>query len=300
MSATVLLKNIEDFCHAVLHTENILGMNRRNLEFVYGHNDRRDFPLADDKLRTKEAMMKVDVPVPRTYRVYRNFFELKGLKEDLAPFEDFVIKPAQGRAGSGIIVITGKEAQGWLGPSNRRYGLEELRRHIADILFGAHSQDQADRVIIEERIRQHPQMELLSPLGLADVRLILFHNEPLLAMSRIPTRNSGGRANLHQGAVGVSVDLDSGLTRSAVFNRRPAGHHPDTGAALLGRQIPCWEEVVRLGIRAADALPLKYLGVDISIAEGGPVLLEVNARPGLEIQNVSGTGLKRLLEKRQA
>lgn len=274
----------------------VLGMNQRNLEYIQTHNQRRDFELADDKLLTKEIMKRAGVPVPQTYKAYRHVFELDRIAQELAPFPEFVIKPAHGRGGGGIVVITQRRQGAWIGLGGTTYPLEALRRHLSDVIFGVFSFEQLDAAIIEERIRQLPAVDTLSPFGLADIRVILLRDQPIMAMMRVPTRQSRGRANLHQGALGIGLDLTSGAMTNAVLHGRRLDRHPDTGVPLSGQAIPCWDEVLRVSRAAARALPLKYIGADISLAEQGPVLLEVNVRPGLEIQNANLDGLRSRLE----
>lgn len=274
----------------------VLGMNQRNLDYIYPNNARKDFPAADDKILTKEIMRRVGVPTPATYRIYSYFYELRDLEKDLSPHREFVIKPAQGGGGGGIMVIAGRGEQDWTGVNGRTHTLQEFKKHISDIIFGVYSFDLSDRALVEERIIQHEEMDFLSPLGLADVRVILYRDEPVLSMTRIPTRSSTGRANLHQGAVGAGIELSTGRTVHAILHGEPVASHPDTGVRLLGRTIPFWERVLATARQAAKAVPLKYLGVDISITPAGPVLLEINVRPGLEIQNANLTGLRAILE----
>ncbi len=278
---------------------NVLTMNQRNLNFIYPYNPRRHFPLADDKLLTKELMQKAGVPVPMTYGTYSSFYELRGLEQELAGLHDFVIKPSKGSGGGGIVVIVGREDGVWVGPSGKHHTIANLRKHVSDIIFGVYSFDMTDRVIIEQRVVQDKEMSTLSPWGLADVRVILFNNQPVLSMTRVPTRASEGRANLHQGAVGIGIDLETGKTMHAILHNEPVELHPDTQLPLIGLQIPYWDEVLRISRLAGEAVPLKYLGVDICIAESGPVLLEINVRPGLQIQNANLTGLRTLLEAMQ-
>jgi len=228
--------------------------------------------------------------------VYRYFFELQRLREDLAPHAEFVVKPARGRGGGGIVVITGSREMFWLGIDGRLHSVDALRRHLGDILFGVYSFDLGDAVLVEERIRQHPALEELSPLGLADVRVIVYRDRPALSMIRVPTSTSKGRANLHQGGLGIALDLATGRTGHAQHNGREAVCHPDTGLQLAGRSIPFWDEVLRISRKSAEIFPLKYLGIDIAITATGPVLLEINVRPGLEIQNVTRSGLRPLLD----
>lgn len=278
-------------------SESVLGMNQRNLHFIYPHNPRSSFPIADRKLLTKKLMEAAGVAVPRTFRVYSQFYELRALRQDLEGMSEFVIKPSQGSGGGGIIVIAGRDGGAWRSIGGRLWSFERLRKHIADILFGVYCYGGDDEAIIEERVVQHEAMNRLSPLGLADVRLIVFRGRPVLAMSRIPTRRSDGRANLHQGAVGVGIEMPTGTTSSASLAGRPVVEHPDTGAPLVGASIPCWNEILSLGRQTAAAVPLKYIGVDIVVSASGPLLLEINARPGLEIQNANLTGLRALLNR---
>ena len=270
----------------------VLGMNQRNLHCIYPNNPRRYFPLADDKLQTKTLLQMAGVPVPLTYRVYRYFYELSDLKTDLLKYNDFVIKPSRGSGGGGIVVIAGREGDDWLGPGGRRYTLDELRKQISDIIFGVYSFDLSDAAVIEERVVQHAQMTILSPFGLADVRVILLQDQPVLAMSRIPTRASDGRANLHQGAVGLGIDLETGRSTHAILKNEPLQAHPDTGEMLVDRVIPHWPEIMDIAQRAAAAVPLKYLGVDVGVSDHGPVMIEINVRPGLQIQNANLVGLR--------
>lgn len=274
----------------------VLSMNRRNLHYIYTRNERRHFPLADDKLLAKEVLVAAGVRMPKTYRTYSYFYELRNLERDLDAYHDFVIKPAQGSGGNGIIVIVGRSGRDWVGISGKIYTAYDLQKHITDIIFGVYSFDLGDRAIIESRITQHPDMEELSPLGLADVRIIMCDDLPVISMTRVPTRQSDGKANLHQGAIGVAIDIASGITTHARFLGQSVDRHPDSGIPLLGRALPFWPEIIELAQRAARAVPLKYLGVDISVSPDGPQLLEINVRPGLEIQNVNGRGMLSILQ----
>ncbi|MEE8573862.1 MAG: sugar-transfer associated ATP-grasp domain-containing protein [Thermodesulfobacteriota bacterium] len=278
------------------NAKKVLGINQRNLNYIYPNNSRKHYPLADNKILTKEVLGVAGIKMPKTYKTYSNFFELKSLDKDLEGLSDFVIKPAGGRGGGGIIVIKGHAGEDFIGISGRRIKLTELKKHISDIIFGVYSFDLYDSAIIEERVKQNSDIEIVSPYGLADLRVILFHHVPVLAMMRVPTLASDGKANLHMGSVGVGLDFSSGKTINAILDKEPIESHPDTGHPLIGIQIPYWEQVLMMSEAASLAVPLKYLGVDISLSTTGPVLLEINVRPGLEIQNANQKGLRRCLE----
>ncbi len=278
------------------NAEKVLTMNQRNLIYVYPNNQRKFYPLADNKLYTKETLVPLGIPMPETYNVYGNFYELASLEKDLTNKKDFVIKPAQGSGGGGIIAIQEYYNGGWRSVSGKEYGPTALKKHISDIIFGVFSFDLSDKAIVEERLIQHTDLDRFSPLGLADVRIILLHAEPILSMARIPTLASDGKANLHQGGLGVGINLENGRASHAMIKGQLISVHPDTGLPLLDFTVPFWDEVRAISIRAARNLPLKYLGVDIAITVKGPVLLEINVRPGLEIQNINLQGMRDILE----
>lgn len=284
--------------HVRGNVSRVLSMNHRNLGYIYPNNQREHYPLADNKLNTKQMLANTDVPQPKTYQVYGYFFEMRNLNADLSQYSDFVIKPAMGSGGGGIVVIAGRSEDGnsWLGVNGKVYSLADLRKQISDIIFGIYSFGLSDEAIIEERISQHADIEKISPYGLADVRMILCNHQPILAMIRLATIKSHGTANLHQGAVGVGIDMETGVTCHATQKGHVISHHPDSGVLLTGVALPFWREIVDAGVRVSHQSPLKYLGVDIAIAENGPRLLEINVRPGLEIQNANASGMREILE----
>jgi len=269
----------------------ILSINKRNLLYIYKYNSRKDYNLADNKLITKKLMIDHYLPTPCTYISYNQFYELCNISRDLSHLDSFVIKPACGRAGGGIIVIVGKKGDRFLGVNGKVFSIEDLKHHIGEIIFGVYSFDMHDAAVIEERIIQHDVINGMSPNGLSDIRLILCENNPVMAMIRLPTIASGGRANLHQGAAGVGIDISSGITRYGVFKEKSISMHPDTGAQLIGVQIPYWDEIISIGKKSAEILPLKYLGADIAVTENGPVIIELNVRPGLAIQSCNNESL---------
>ena len=275
----------------------VLSINNRNLGFIYPHNQRRDFPIANNKLLCKETLSAVGVAVPDTHFSYSYFYELRDIHQDLSSLDNFVIKPANGSGGNGIIVIVKKAEDGWYSAGGSFYGVEEIKKHISDIIFGVYSHGMQDTAVIEQRIVQHERMNAICDLGLADVRIILFKEQPVMAMSRIPTSESDGKANLHQGAIGLGINIETGRTQHAIKAGKSITHHPDSQQALLDIAIPYWQEAMAMAVKSAKAVPLKYLGVDIAITEQGPVMIEINARPGIEIQNANNTAMRLPLDK---
>jgi len=271
----------------------ILGMNRRNAALILDHNPRRLFPIVDDKLRMRQLCERIGVPTPAIYGAVRSYAQLRRVGDVLRFRDDFVIKPNRGSAGRGVLVVIDRDGEQFLRHNGERLGLEQLRQHLSDILSGMFSLGgRPDEALIQQRVRLHPAFEPISYKGIPDIRVIVYRHVPAMAMLRLPTRASNGRANLHQGGIGTGVDLATGLTHHAVLRNRACAHHPDTGVPVVGMCVPYWREVLEMSRRAAAAVGLGYVGIDIVVdAEEGPMLLEANARPGLAIQIANGRGL---------
>jgi alpha-L-glutamate ligase-like protein len=268
-------------------------MNWRERELIAELNPRRHRILADDKVLAKERMVAHGVPVPRTLAVIEEMRDVARVRQIAGRQEHLVIKPARGRAGSGIVVLGPKEGNGWRGPSRTVWDERDLRQRLGNILAGEFAMRLSDRALIEERLFAGPILGDVPTIGLPDIRVITLHGTPLMSMVRLPTTASAGKANLHLGALGIGVDVDSGRTIGATWRGRPVTHHPETRQPLAGIALAAWDRVMDIAREAARAFPLGYLGVDVSIPrDGRPVVLEVNVSPGLEIQNANGRGLR--------
>jgi alpha-L-glutamate ligase-like protein len=276
----------------------ILGMNRRNAACILDHNPRSRFPVVDDKLRLDRLCRRIGVPTPAVYAEVSAYAQLRRLDELLGGRDDFVVKPNHGSAGRGVLVVVGRDGRFYLRHNGERLHPDALRQHFSDILSGMYSlAGHPDTALVQQRVRLHPAFVAVTYKGIPDVRVVLYRNEPAMAMLRLPTRQSGGRANLHQGGIGTGIDLESGVTHHAVQHNRFVERHPDTGRPVVGLRVPCWPEVLELSRRVAAAVGLGYIGVDVVVdATCEPLLLEANARPGLAIQIANGRGLRPRLE----
>jgi alpha-L-glutamate ligase-like protein len=280
----------------------VLGINQRNAGYIQEYNLRRLYPLVDDKLRTKELAITAGIAVPELYGVVETEAQTRRLEEILQGRTDFCIKPAHGSGGQGILVVTGRINERYRKPNGALLTAEELSYYVSHILSGLYSLGgQPDVALIESRVEFDPMFEAVSYLGVPDIRILVFRGVPVMAMVRLPTRMSDGKANLHQGAVGAGVELTTGRTLSGVWTNRVLTRHPDTGAPIEGLQIPQWDRMLELAARCSDLVGLGYIGVDI-VLDGtlGPLVLELNARPGLNIQIANLTGLRNRLNRLQA
>ena len=276
-----------------LRANGVLGLNGRNANYQLIHNRRRFFPLVDDKLKSKRLAEQAGIAVPPLYGAIEFPHQVRTFDAIVDGHDDFVVKPAQGSGGDGIMVVLGRQDGGYRLANGSVVSPEEMRFHLHNILAGTFSLGgQPDKALIEYRIRFDPVFDHIAFQGVPDIRIIVFHGVPVMAMTRLPTEESSGKANLHQGAIGAGIDMTTGRTLKAVWRERIITRHPDTDASVSGLQIPHWETLLRHAARSFDLTHLGYQGIDMVLdRDRGPVMLELNARPGLSIQIANGEGL---------
>lgn len=278
-----------------LQRNGVLGLNARNCEYIMRYNPRRLFPLVDDKLATKRLAMDAGVPAPELYGVISSYRETRSLPKIVASHRDFVVKPAHGSGGDGILVVSArvKDRNIYRLVDGTVMAEDDMEHHLANILSGQYSLGGLrDVALVEYCVKFDAIFSEHAFRGVPDIRVIIFRGYPVMAMVRLPTRKSHGKANLHQGAVGAGLDLATGLTTHGVVGNDLVTEHPDTGATIAGLQIPQWEYLLGFAARCYELTGLGYIGVDIVLdRDKGPMLLELNARPGLNIQIANRCGL---------
>lgn len=281
-----------------LSASGVLSLNARNGVYVMRLNPRAAYPLVDDKVKCKEVLEALDMPVPGLIGVLRRSGDSSHFTEILAGQTQFVIKPANGSGGDGILVIVGSRGGKFLAIDGRLWDEDELAHHLTNVISGLYSLGgQPDYAMLEELVAFDPVFERIAFQGVPDIRIIVYRGVPVMAMVRLPTRGSHGKANLHQGAIGAGISIATGATTKAVLGNQHVGEHVDTGATLTAFTVPCWEQMLTMAAGCYQAVGLGYLGADIVLdRDRGPLILELNARPGLNIQIANGDGLRRRLK----
>ncbi len=271
----------------------IMGINRRNAEYILIYNTRKFYPLVDDKLLTKQRAIRAGISVPELYGTVEISHQIRQIHELLHEHKEFVVKPAQGSGGDGIVIVSGQSKNMYRLLQGTLMSREELDYHFSNILSGIYSLGgQPDKALIEYYVQFDPLFEKITYLGVPDIRIIVFLGVPVMAMVRLPTRMSNGKANLHQGAVGAGIDISSGTTLGGVWHNEIITEHPDTGNTVTGLVIPRWEKLLEIASGCYELTGLGYQGIDIVLdKDKGPLILELNARPGLNIQIANKAGL---------
>lgn len=278
-------------------------MNARNLRFIRPSNRKSAIRIADDKLLSKKILKKGKIPVPKLIAKIRTYEELENFNWNMLP-NSFALKPNRGLGGEGIIVVYGKKKNrpdAWVKADGSIITIEDFRNHIRNILDGSFSLSGVpDTAFFEERLRLLKLFKPYAFKGIPDIRVIVYNKVPVMAMLRLPTRESGGKANLQQGAVGVGIDLASGVTTTAVQGKKSKiiDTIPNSRLSVSGLKIPYWREILELAVKTQEISGLGFLGADVAIdKERGPVFLEVNARAGLSIQVANQAGLQERMER---
>ncbi len=277
-------------------------MNSRNLEYIRPGNLKRAKNIADDKILSKKILKKAEIPVPKLIARIGSRKELENFDWNTLP-SSFALKPNRGFGGEGILVAYGKKKEAdniWIKADGSLITIEDLKNHIQNILDGSFSLSNIpDIAFFEERLQLLKLFKPYAYKGIPDIRVIVYNKVPVMAMLRLPTKDSQGKANLQQGAIGAGIDLASGITTTAVQGKNKIIEYvPGTRLLLSGIKIPYWNDILKLAIKAQEVSGLGFLGADVAIdKERGPVFLELNARPGLSIQIANLAGLKRRLER---
>jgi len=284
----------------------ILGMNARNLEYLMPFNKKAATAIADSKLETKRVLESHGIPVPRFLGVIQTTSDILNFKWEGLP-DRFAVKPNSGFGGEGIIVLNKKIQTesgeiSWRASNGEMWNVKQLQAHTLNILDGSYSlSNSPDIAFFEEKIINAPEMREIGKYGIPDIRVIVFNRVPVMTMLRVPTLRSQGKANLAKGAIGCGIDMSLGVTTTAIIEKprqRIIEKHPDSGFELAGFQIPYWNEILEHAIRCQDVTNLGYIGVDLAIDKyNGPVILELNARPGLGIQVANLAPLKDRLRR---
>jgi alpha-L-glutamate ligase-like protein len=278
----------------------VLGMNKRNLYYIRKYNLKKAKNIADDKVLSKKILTKSGIPTPKLVTVINNFQELHSFDWNSLP-NSFVIKPVSGLEGGGIDIVYNRNQIGnWIRADKSQVSVSEIKQLSHDILNGRYSLHQEpDRILIEERVKNHKNFKYFAYKGTPDIRVIVFNNLPVMSYIRLPTIESKGKANLALGAIGANIDIATGTTTNAIKGKSGKIEFvPGTKLRLSGLKIPYWNKILKYAIEAQKATNLNFAAIDFLIdRDQGPLIVEINARPGLSIQLAADDGLEWRLKK---
>lgn len=284
----------------IANRKKVLGLNDRALNYIRPYNHKEAVKIADNKLLTKRVLNAAGIPTPALIKVIADYKELLEFDWSTLP-QSFVMKPVSGLEGGGIDIFYNRDDNGnWIRADKSRASINDLKQQAKDIIDGKYSLNQLpDKVFFEERVKSHKAFKYYAYKGSPDVRVIVFNNIPVMAFLRLPTKESNGKANLALGAIAMGIDIAKGVTTTGIQGKsKPIEFIPGTKIHASGLRIPYWNKILTYAIQAQQATKLNFAAVDFLIdRENGPLIVEMNARPGLSIQIANSDGLRWRLKK---
>jgi alpha-L-glutamate ligase-like protein len=172
----------------------LVGLNQRNANYILMYNQRKFYPRVDDKLITKQMAIDHGLPVPELYAVVKEEHEIEELHSKIADKEQFVVKPAHGSGGDGILVITGRKGDNYRKASGQMINRADFNHHVSNALSGLFSLGgQPDHVLVEYCVQFDPIFDHVSYKGVPDIRIIVFKDSLAYQAKRWQSQFASGR-----------------------------------------------------------------------------------------------------------
>ena len=169
-----------------------------------------------------------------------------------------------------------------------RWGEEECKEGQ---VFGALAEYcGSGEYIVQPRVRTAPDLADLSPDVLPTLRIVTMRDaDRKIEADRVLLKLQGKSEfvdNLIQGGLGAPVDLETGTLGSAVSWTDWWSAHlsdPNTGDAIADRTVPFLPEALDLCRTAHAQIDLPLIGWDVGLSDHGPILVEANRAPSVEL-----------------
>src|SRR5256712_734074 len=183
----------------------ILTMVVRNRDFVAKYNPTGVMARAG-KDAVRKLLQPYGIPVAQTYLTINRQGEMDSFRDWMSIHNTFAIKPDRGYGGGGILLL---QKGGWDGGYYKNIGVLDVPPLECPFRPPLDGEDHLDGGAwrLGGLVAQDSSLRKIAPVGLADFRIISFLGYPVMAMMRIPTSSSGGKANLHSGAVAAGVQI---------------------------------------------------------------------------------------------
>lgn len=273
----------------------------------YAFDDRDFYAIGKDKLLFYTLMNAWRLPYPRIIavvhrsRVFMGAALLRSADDVLAflgqpsnfPFFVKRVNDIRGR-GAGIV-----EAYD---PDNGELRYANGQIVASDRFIASVQAREDDCIIFQQLIRTEARLAEAIGSRVATARVMTIADGQSFKVKRAVLRLPVGANmtdNFSAGSTGNAYALVDAVSGRVIKAYRGVGldmtvldAHPDTGVALDGLQLPDWGEAMRQIEYAATRLPgLRLAGWDVAFTDDGPMLLEVNAAPGVVLPQLHGGGL---------
>ena len=108
----------------------ILGINERNMDYVYHLNPKKHFTLADDKIKCKEVLHAQGIACAETYGIIKKVGDIPSAMAAMNQHRSIAIKPANGSGGGGILILK-KDEEGRWNLSGKVISDQDIYTHLA-------------------------------------------------------------------------------------------------------------------------------------------------------------------------
>ena len=101
--------------------------------------------------------------------------------------------------------------------------------------------------------------------------------------------------NASAGGIFLKIDMKSGTVgdEAMSYDYEKFSEHPDTRFVFHDFKISGWDKILKVATESADKLPFfTHLGWDIALTESGPIAIETNLNPGIEVLQIPYGGLR--------
>jgi len=211
------------------------------------------------------------------------------------PETDLFVKPVRGTGGSG--------AERW---DHRENGFSEPHAGLLterELLARLAARSRRRPILLQPRIENCAELSAINNGALSTLRIVTCLDERrrpevVAAVMRMAIGDNHRVDNFHAGGIAAAVDLDHGALGPASDLGMDArlgwvDRHPDSGAQITGRTVPWWREACALAERAHRVFDDRTIvGWDIAPTEDGPIIVEGNGSPDLDIvQRAMRSGL---------
>jgi hypothetical protein len=203
------------------------------------------------------------------------------------PDHDLFVKPTRERGGTG--------AERWDLVSPGFFAAPDGEHLTRDALLAKLvERSRHGPLMIQQRLKPHPDIAGITTGALPTIRVVTCldeHGQPevVAAMFRSSIGANMTVDNMHAGGMGTLVDVETGTLGPASNLGGDArlgwfAVHPDTGIPIEGRVLPLWTEAKALAASAHQHFKDRVVvGWDIAILEDGPIIVEGNGNPDLDI-----------------
>lgn len=233
----------------------------KNNEIIAKFNDKSKFYIFDDKyelcktfdkfLKRKWMILKED-----NYNEFLDFFK---------EIKTIIVKPLDGEGGKGI------EKFKFIDDDNTKELFTKLLEN--------------KQLLIEECIKQHPDMDKLYDKSVNTLRMFTFYHDgqAYFLQAILKMGNGGVVDNFSSGGMYTYVNDDGVVFVEAIDQADNIFYeHPISHEKIVGFKVPMFKEAIEMVKEAAKVVPeIGYVGWDVAISENGPVLVEGNCFPGV-------------------